>query len=704
MPACPVGAARSGEMREMVSRRPRFPRRRHTPHLGRRDLHSRIRRLRAPRPTGRLRPVQSVRTRRRSGAFDEQRGARIGLRLKVGAATVVVLFGMLGARLYSLQIVNGSQLNGLARQTALKDIEVPAMRGEIFTRSGGSSGVLAGNRSEWVISISQQNAQLNPQVIGALAALLPGETVSAINTALASLQYQTYQPIPIATGVAPATVLYIQEHPSLFPGVVANQAYVRTYPYNNLAAQAIGYVGDINLQELKALQGQGYTAQSQIGQSGLESQYESQLHGATGIQQILVGPAGNAVSTVSRTPAVPGDNLYLNMDLGLEQATANALSSQLRTLRTGANAVAADFGAAVVLDARNGAVLAMSSAPSYNNNEWIPYMTTANYAALLNATGRPLNNYAIVGAEAPGSTFKLATATAALDQGLITGSTLYDDTGTFTIGKPPNVKVLHDAGGEVLGVINVSLAIGESSDVFFYNLGARFCQQDVGCPTQIQQYAARYGFGLDPGIDLPGATAGQVDSPQLRKYLHQIDPAAYPNATYYQGDNVETAFGQGETLVTPLQLAEAYATFANGGTRYAPEMVAALVSPSGSVKRVAPKVLGHVPLPASTYQPMLQGFEDATQYAKGTAYGPFVGFDFKHWNIAGKTGTATSTRLIQPTSWFVAFGGPRNAPARYVVAVEVDQGGYGASASAPVVRKIFDYLYHHGIAPLRVPK
>ena len=691
-------------MRAMVNRRLRFPRRRHTPHLGRRDLQSRLRRLRAPRPTGALRPVQSMRTGRRSGAFDEQRGARIGLRLKVGAVTVLVLFGLLAAKLYSLQIVNGSQLNGIARQIALKDVEVPAMRGEIFARSGGSAGVLAGNHSEWVISISKQNAQQNPQVIGALAALLPGETVSSINLELASLQYQTYQPIPIATEVSPATVLYVQEHPALFPGVIANQAYVRTYPYDGLAAQTLGYVGDINLKELTALQGQGYTAQSQIGQSGLESQYESKLHGAAGIQQIEVGPAGNAVSTVSRTPAIPGDNLYLNMDLGLEQATASALANQLSSLRTGANAVAADFGAAVVLNAQTGAVLAMASEPTYNNNEWIPYMSQKNYSTLLNETGRPLNNYSIVGPEAPGSTFKLATATAALNDGLITGSTLYDDTGTFTIGKPPNLKVLHNAGGEVLGVINVTLAIGESSDVFFYNLGARFCQQNVGCPTQIQQYAAKYGFGLDPGIDLPGASAGQVDSPQLRTLLHQLNPAAYPNSTYYQGDNVETAFGQGETLATPLQLAEAYSTFANGGTRYAPQMVAAFVSPSGTVTRVLPKVLGHVSLPASTYLPMLQGFEDATQYAKGTGYGAFTGFNFKSWNVAGKTGTATSTGLIQPTSWFVAFGGPRNSPPKYVVAVEVDQGGYGAAASAPVVRKIFDYLYLHKISPLRVPK
>lgn len=643
--------------------------------------------------------MQSMRPRRRS--LDEQRGSRIGLRLKFGALVVLVLFGLLVGRLYSLQVVNGSKLNAAARSTALKDIEVPAERGEIFARGGGASNVLAGNKSEWVVTLSRQSAQDNPHVVAALATLLPNTTVSDIQSALSSVQYASYEPVPIATNVPPATVLYIQENPSLFPGADAQQEFVRTYPYSSLAAQMLGYVGDINSAELQKLQGNGYTAQSQIGLSGLEQQYESQLHGEPGIQQVEVSPTGNAVSTVSRTPAQPGQNLYLNMDLGLEQVTSNALAQQITQLRS---SVPADFGAAVVLNAQTGAVLAMSSYPSYNDNQWIPYISTSQYTALVNEYGRPLNNYATSEPQAPGSTFKLATATAALDDGLINAGYYYDDTGSFTEGKPPNVKVLHDSLGEVLGEVNVTSALAESSDTFFYNLGALFCQQNSGCPTQIQQYAGKYGFGQNPFIDLPNVSTGQVDGPQLREEEHKLYPQLYPSATYYQGDNVETAFGQGQTLVTPLQVADAYATFANGGTRYAPEMVAATVSPAGKVTKVKPKVLGHVSLPQSTYQPMLAGFEGAVQGSLGTAYLSFQGFNFTTWNIAGKTGTATSNNTTQPVSWFVAFGGPRNRPTEYAVAVEVDQGGYGAAASAPVVRQIFNYLYKHGIAPLSLTK
>ncbi len=683
-------------------------RRSRRPRLSRRSLSKRLRRIRGPKPTGTLSPVRSASTRRRSSVFEEQHDARLGLRIGVGAVVVVGLFATLGVRLFDLQVVHGATANGLARQTVLKDVEVPALRGEIFARSSTPRDLLATNIATWEITLSQQNALDHPKVVTALATLLPNTSLKSIYAALSIKdgkptvsQYESYQPVPVATNVSPTTVLNIEEHPQLFPGVTAEQSYVRSYPQGDLAAQALGYVGAISSTELEKLQGDGYTQQSQIGQSGLEASYEAQLHGEPGIEQVTVDPAGQAVSRNSTTPAVPGDNLYLNLDLGLEKATSTALANKINSLRA---TVTADFGAAVVLDAQTGAVLSMASYPTYNNNLWIPFISENEYQTLLNEYGEPLNNYAISGGQTPGSTFKMVTATAALNDGLITGSTLYDDTGTFREGKAPKIQILHDDESSALGYINVSTALSQSVDTFFYNLGARFCQQDVGCPTQIQQYAAKFGFGTDPMVDLPNAASGQVDSPQLRLEQHRLNPSAFPNATYFQGDNVDMAFGQGETLVTPLQLASAYATFANGGTRYAPQMAAALVAPDGKVTKIKPKVLGHVSLPASTADPMLRGFEEATQSTSGTAYANFAGFDFTNWNIAGKTGTATAAANVKPVSWFVAFGGPRDRPPKYVVCVEIDKSGYGAAAAAPVARQIFDYLYAHGISPLKVPK
>ena len=300
------------------------------------------------------------------------------------------------------------------------------------------------------------------------------------------------------------------------------------------------------------------------------------------------------------------------------------------------------------------------------------------------------------------------TATAALDDGLISQYTFLPDPGTFTI---PNCTgsgcVLHNNAFESLKSLDVATALTASDDVFFYTLGYDFW---IGSSrygkTPIQSEAANYGFGRPSGIDLPNEYSGQVDSPALRQLQHRQAPKAFPYPYYGVADNLELAFGQGETVVTPIQIANAFATFANGGTRYAPQLAAGVVSPSGTVlKRFAPQITGHVSLPPSTYDPMMQGFEGVilnTTY--GTASLTFAGYPYSALPIAGKTGTATeSTNTnIQPTAWFVAFGPTPPAKAQYVVAVVIDQAGYGAAAAAPVVRKVFQYLIKHPVGPVQL--
>jgi penicillin-binding protein 2 len=216
----------------------------------------------------------------------------------------------------------------------------------------------------------------------------------------------------------------------------------------------------------------------------------------------------------------------------------------------------------------------------------------------------------------------------------------------------------------------------------------------------VEDVAAEYGYGQPTGIDLPEQSLARVDSPKERIKLHAENPVAFPYDNWTTGDNLEMAFGQGETIITPLEQAVAYATFANGGTRYAPEVAAGVVSPTGKVvKRFAPRVTGHVSLPPEVDQPILSGLEGAISDSDGTAYLAFQGFPLSTFQLAGKTGTA-SVNGEEPTSWFVAFG-PEPDP-RYVVAVVIDQGGYGADAAAPVVRKVFDYLVGHPVGPVKI--
>jgi penicillin-binding protein 2 len=347
-------------------------------------------------------------------------------------------------------------------------------------------------------------------------------------------------------------------------------------------------------------------------------------------------------------------------------------------------------------------VLALSSYPNYDPNIWINGISTADYQAL-QASGAQ-NDYALDGLYAPGSTFKLVTATSALQSGLISPTTDFDDTGSYTAPNctGPDCTLKDDIGDKPFGEINVTTALTVSSDAFFYAIGADYwdARSQYG-NTPIQNQAAEYGYGMQSGIDLPNEDSGLVDSLAVRTKLHAQYPNGYPNApTWYTGDNMELAFGQGSTVVTPLQQAVAYSTFANGGTRYAPEVVAAVVSPEGKVvKRVAPKVTGKVAYAPQNYAAMLQGFEGVVNSQSGTAYTAFQGLNFPG-GLAGKTGTA-SVNGEEPTSWFVGFG-PIADP-QYVVVSVINQGGYGADASAPVVRQIFAYLAAHPVTAPGIP-
>jgi penicillin-binding protein 2 len=264
--------------------------------------------------------------------------------------------------------------------------------------------------------------------------------------------------------------------------------------------------------------------------------------------------------------------------------------------------------------------------------------------------------------------------------------------------------VLSDDPGDSGGDYNISGALTVSSDAFFYNLGYLFwTDRGTYGDTPIQNEALEYGDGAYTGIDLPGEGLGRVDSLAVRAKLHQEAPKAFPYAaSWFTGDNIEMAFGQGETVLTPIEQATAYATFANGGTRYAPQLANAVVNPlTGKVvKQIAPQVMGHVTIAPQNYQAILAGLEGVISNPHGTAYGDFTGFPAS-WNLAGKTGTASNQAGLEPNSWFVAFG--PNPDPQYLVLAVIDQGGYGAQAAAPLVRNIYDYILANPISPVKLP-
>ncbi len=623
-------------------------------------------------------------------------------RMGVVAIVIAVAFSLLVVRLYYLQVLDVHSFSAIVESNGLRLVQVSPPRGIIYARN---SAVLAGDSVAEEVTVSRSTAATDPSVLVRLSALL-GVPVSQMKSRLGSVLYSPYEPVPVDQNTSAADVVYLEEHASDFPGVSVAVKTVRQYPYGSTAAHVLGYVSPISDSELKAMQkqdpGQGYSASSQVGQAGIEGQYESYLRGMPGLERLEVNAQGNVVGTSTGTSPVMGDSVVLNLDLGLQQALESDLSGEIALLRK--QGYPATSGSGVVMDPQTGAVLAMTSYPTYNPSVWVGGISEAEYQAITSeSNGVPLLDRAIAGTYTPGSSFKLATATAALSDNLISPGYTYYDTGSFTIpGCSAGLCVYHNAAGEALGAIQLPLAISASDDSFFYNLGYMFwVNRGTYGDSPIQNMAQQYGFGALTGIDLPGEQAGQVDSPALRQALHKADPAAYPDPGWYPGDSVEMAFGQGMTLVSPIEMADAYSTFANGGTRYAPEIAAAIVSPEGKVvTRIAPKVMGHVNLPSSIRDPMLAGFEGAVTNPLGTAYGTFLGYPYSSLPIAGKTGTASEGHNLN-ASWFTGFG-PVNNP-QYVVSVVINKAGYGANGGAPVVRQIFQYLIGHPVQGVTIP-
>jgi penicillin-binding protein 2 len=665
-------------------------------------------RARRPARQPRMRPRRSVNV-AAVVASPEETPSRPLLRLKIIGLVVLVLFVVMVLRLWSLQVLHSRTYTQAANANQTRTVTVPAPRGLIVDRH---ATVLAGNRTQKEIVLSRVEAAQHPSVIGKVAALVT-EPPATVQKALTDVQYSPYEPVPIMLTAPTVTVEYLDAHQAEYPGVSVQQVTQRQYPQGgSTAAYVLGYVGAINGTELKAHQHQGYTESSQIGKTGVESQYEQYLRGKAGTQTLAVDAQGNVVGTVRTKRPTQGDTVVLNVTAGLQQAVQQALTSTMaadRSRTTSGRTPAATDGAAAVLNVENGAVLALASSPTYSLTTWVGGISASAYQAL-SATCHPptsyacpLNDNAIQGLYTPGSTFKLATATAALNSGLITPYSTVDDTGKFHVPNCTEGCTYKDATAHDAGVVNVTEAITKSDDYFFYTLGFRFWNAWTG-GTQpedaIQQTANDYGFGELTHIDLPDEVQGSVATPAKVKQEHQAHPNTYLTGTWEVGTNIEMAFGQATTVVTPIEEAQAYATFADRGTRYAPEVANEIVGTTGKVvQKLQPKKLGHVTI--SDYTALLAGFEGVVSTPSGTGYTTFhtdIDFTLNSYPLAGKTGTAdlTANTVKEPNSWFVGFG-PVNSPHQYVVAVAIAQGGYGADAAAPAVAQIFNYLYHNPI-------
>lgn len=640
---------------------------------------------------------------------------------KVRALAVMVvvtcLFSTLMARLWYLQVASASV--PAVRQAAnegSRTIYIPAPRGDIFSRDGT---LLAGDHLEQVVEVQPGATQADPSIIPELAAVL-NEPVSQVKAAIDNPEYAPYQPVPVAQGVSSSVVIAIDSNKVLLPGVMVAAVPVRYYPYGSLTANIVGYVRQITGAQYSAAKRQMcakgipcYTTTSQVGQAGVEATMEKYLRGIPGKEIVQVDSRGQVLRVASYKPPVPGDNVVLSISLADQRAAVTALEDWTRNSRTRLDPASghlyrAPAAAMVVEDPRNGQLLALATYPDYNSSNFLGYVSPKLWAYYNNpANHHPLEDRAISLEAQTGSAFKLITATAALDYGLRSPYAYYHDVGGITVGG----QTFHDNANLALGYVNLQQAITASDDAYFYSLGYKFWQMwaaGKNHPEYLQKIAGEYGLGRYTGIALPGEAPGIVPSQQVLTREHAQYPKAYPNSYFNPGQEIQEAIGQGQDEVTPLQLADAYSAFANGGTLYVPQIALAVKAPGTNgrtngriLKLFGRQVKDRVQMPdASGRAAMLAGFEGVTANPAGTAYGAFQNFPLSKYQVAGKTGTAEVgpyfsqvgwPKYIQDTSVFTSFA-PAASP-RFVVDAYFQQSGYGACAAAPAVAQEYWTLF-----------
>ncbi|MGH9117625.1 MAG: penicillin-binding protein 2 [Acidimicrobiales bacterium] len=634
------------------------------------------------------------------------------VRLGVLGIISVSLFCALFARLWYLQVMAAPDYAVAAEANQRRTVVEPAPRGRILDRNGV---VLVDNRISTVLTINSQifdelgeddQARVVTRVAEEMTRygrpISPGEVRAEVTSGRYGLT-----PVPIFDDVPEELAVYISERRHEFTDAVnVEPQAVRRYPYGRLASHVLGYVGPLNEVEYEARRQSAlqYQLDDEIGKSGVEASFEEYLRGTPGRRVLEVDAEGNVVRELSFTPPQQGRDIVLTIDANLQALAEAALVDQLGLVRGRAASRstprnASPGGSVVVTDPRDGQLLAMASYPDYDPSAFTDGISNAEWAALNDpANHHPLINRAVEGQYAPGSTFKLITAYAAMRSGAIDQTTTIVDGGSFTLDNCEGRCTFYNAGRFSHGTVDIRQALTVSSDVFFYQLGARFWLEHDTFGDPIQSAARAFGMGEDTGVALPSERSGLVPDAALKAERHEENPEVFPEGRWRAGDNINLAIGQGDMLVTPLQLANAYATLANGGTVWRPMIVRQILAPGSTIvdEVVEPHANGRIELPPEIRQPIVDGLSGVTRHGDGTARSSFRGF-FEGFTVAGKTGTAEVSGRRADTSLFVGFGPVDTS--QFVVTAILEEAGFGGQAAAPLVRRIFEPLANPSLLP-----
>jgi len=616
---------------------------------------------------------------------------------------ILTVFGAFGLRLWNLQFVEGEDYRKLAERQSTRSITVPAARGIIYDSNGTP---LVRNVPSFDVTIvpaylpdDEDEAE---DVLIRLAILLDmpyatsgprgggDEPPRGVREIVAAAGFAAYRPLVVKSGVDRDTALLVAQQAFFLPGVSVRAKSAREYAYGPLVSQILGYLLPIPEEDEERYLALGYdSATDRIGRAGVEATYEDVLKGTKGKQIVEEDVLGRVIRVVAEQAApVPGGNVYLTLDLELQQFVEETLRAGME--RPNVNS---PRGVAIVMNPQTGEILALVSLPTYDNNLFTQGISTLDWERLRSDPHRPLLNHAISDRLPPGSVFKIVMAAAALQEGVVTARTRLNCPGRIVIpnryypNDPGQAQPFHCWNKSGHGWLDVVGGIAHSCDIFFYKVGGGFDEthfEGLGV-SRIARYAKLFGFGELTGVELPAEDRGLVPTADWKRLTH--------GESWSTGDTYNLSIGQGYLAVTPLQMLNAVNVVANGGTLYRPRIVHHVTDAEGNVTQpFEPEIIRTLPISAEHWSLVQQGMEGAVEY--GTSYRTQI----EGIRVAGKTGTAQFCDDImcgvgyqQPEhAWFAAYA-PAEAPEVSVI-VFLYNGGEGSVVAVPVVH---DILVHY---------
>lgn len=592
-------------------------------------------------------------------------------RIILSALFVLVLILLVLGRLFVLQINDYEHFTTLSESNRVHLKALPPTRGLIFDRNGV---VMANNLPSYRLEIVHEQVGDLESTLQRLQSYIELDEQDLKRFQRASRHRRPFESIPLKLNLDDDELARLAVNLHQFDGVEINARLTRHYPQGEHAVHALGYVSQLDEQDLNEVDSANYSGTSHIGKLGLEKYYESELHGRVGVQQVEVNARGRTLRVLSETPPVQGNNLYLTIDSRLQKVAEEAFGDYT--------------GAVVAIDPNNGEILALASMPVFDPNLFVNGISFDNYNALRDSPSRPLFNRALSGQYPPGSTTKPFLGLAGLETSTISMSKKKICNGYYLL--PNEERRYRDWKKEGHGAVDMKTAITQSCDVYFYDLAYQ-----LGI-DRISAFMSQFGFGQKTGIDSTGERPGLMPSREWKRQAQGM--------IWFPGETLITGIGQGAMLVTPLQLTSSTAALANKGTRYRPHLVQAIDSNQTDFARVTkPEVVGQYVLKREqNWRHIHNSMVNVVHGLRGTAQGIRNGLKYK---MAGKTGTAqvfgiaqdeeydeeTVSQKLRDHALFISYA-PAEKPV-IAVAVIVENGSHGSTVAAPIARKVMDAFF-----------